>query len=279
MSDEPLIWIDGSPEKALPLPDRGVDFGDGLFETLLVLDGRPQWPELHLLRLQKGLMVLGFPDCLQNVQADIEQICQTIAATDWVWCALRVTVTRGGGPRGYAPPIDTVPRIVLMVTRLERDCAARMPAARLCRADITLARQPALAGIKHLNRLEQVMASAQASASGFDEALLCDDAGTVISVAAGNLFAVFETEILTPILHNAGVAGTRRHLVIEHWAPQLGLKVREADLSVENLAAAQEVFYTNTLVGIRSVASIEDHGWPEGAKTLALSEHYLSELG
>ena len=228
MSDERLIWIDGAPGTALPLPDRGLDFGDGLFETLLVRKGVPLWPEYHFQRLKKGAAVLGLPDCLQRVQAEIGSACEAIAGRGWDWSALRLTLTRGEGPRGYAPPLQATPRIIITASVVQRDCAQQMPAARLCLADITVAQQPALAGIKHLNRLEQVLASGQASASGFDEALLRDDRGRVISVSAGNVFAVFGKELVTPVLNNCGIAGTRRRLTLERWASDLSERLFEA---------------------------------------------------
>lgn len=278
MSDEPLIWVDGAPCDALPLPDRGLEFGDGLFETLLIRKGRAQWPELHLARLQKGLAVLGFPDCVARVQTDIDQMSQSLVDKGWPWVALRVTVTRGEGPRGYAPPVDAVPRIILTASKLERQCDDQLAGARLCEVDINLAQQPVLAGIKHLNRLEQVLAGAQARASGCDEALLCDDRQRVICVGSGNIFAVFNQEILTPSLDTSGIAGTRRFCVMQHWAPHLGFKLAEADLKISDLAEAEEVFYTNTLVGIRSVVALGELAWSEGEKTAALFQHYQSEL-
>lgn len=278
MSDKPLIWVDGVVNDALPLPDRGLDFGDGLFETLLIRKGCPQWPELHLARLQKGLAVLGFPDCVAKVQADIDLMCQSLVEKGWAWVALRVTITRGEGPRGYAPPVDTTPRIILTASRLERECDDRLPGAQLCEVDIKLAHQPALAGIKHLNRLEQVLAGAQARSAGYDEALLCDYRQKVICVGAGNIFAVFSQEILTPSLDACGIAGTRRRCLMEHWAPHLGFKIGEAHLSMRDLAEADEVFYTNTLVGIRPVVGLGELCWSEGEKTAALFQHYQSEL-
>ena len=278
MSDGALIWINGAPGEALPLPDRGLDFGDGLFETILLQHGRPMLLDAHLARLLKGMAVLDFPDCLQTVAGGIEKASAAIVAQGWAWTALRVTVTRGAGPRGYAPPAVCEPNLVITATRLERNCSLRLPPAKLCIADIQLSRQPALAGIKHLNRLEQVMASSQANKAGFDEALLCDQLSRVVGVAAGNVFAVFDHEILTPALRDAGVSGTRRHHVLTRSAPQLGLKVREADLTLDDFAQAREVFYTNTLVGIRSVASLRDCSWPEGPTTLALCERYFSEF-
>ena len=113
-----LIWVDGEPASALPLPDRGLDFGDGLFETLLLWRGVPQFKEFHLERLKAGLDTLGFPDCLAQAAA-----CLTAAAAsleEYDWAALRLTVTRGAGPRGYAAPAEPTPRIIVTAAPLQQ---------------------------------------------------------------------------------------------------------------------------------------------------------------
>lgn len=278
MSSSTAFWLDGSLASALPLPDRGLDFGDGLFETLLLRHGEPLFVELHMQRLKRGLELLGFPDCLDRVASELAQSAAATAGRGWPWSALRLTITRGAGPRGYAAPPHPRPRVVITATQLERDCARQSQAARLGVARIRWAAQPALAGIKHLNRLEQVLAANECRSLGFDELVMLAQSGHAVSVTAGNLFLLREGQLLTPVLRDSGIAGTRRRLVMERWAPAIGLRAVECDLNLADVEAADEVFYSSSLLGIRPVASLGARRWAQHGVCDALHQQYLSEL-
>jgi 4-amino-4-deoxychorismate lyase len=278
MSPESAIWLDGTPASTLPLPDRGVDFGDGLFETLLLYRGKPLYTGLHLERLQRGLQVLDIPDCLPDVERHMAEAVHDVGERNWECAALRLTVVRASGPRGYAPGDPAPPRILLVATRLERDCGRLSGPASLVQVAIRLAAQPVLAGIKHLNRLEQVLAAAEAKREGADEGLVLDTAGRLVSVVAGNLFLVRHGELCTPALEDCGVQGTRRRLILERWAPALGIEVREKALTVADLEGAQEVFYSNSLVGVRPVSRLNECRWSEYPVCEALFDRFREEL-
>ena len=278
MSEDPVTWLDGHPGAELPLPDRALDFGDGLFETLLLRSGRPLFLEHHLQRLACGLGTLNFPDCLEAVRTQLAQACDEVVLRDWAWSALRLTVSRGSGPRGYAPPQRPVPRILISVTPLSRDCSVMLSPAHLVLSSVTLSSQPLLAGLKHLNRLEQVLAAREMNESGADEALMRDAAGHGISVIAGNLFAVSGGRLLTPELGECGVAGTRRRLVLERWSVELGLETAETRLYLPDLQGADELFICNSLVGLRPVASLHDASWEQNPVCTALFQCYLREI-
>ena len=275
MSQRPDIWLDGSPTATLPLPDRGSDFGDGVFETILVHQGALLFADVHLERLSLGLQVLAIPDCIAAARQQLDIVA---VAIHWRWAVLRLSVSRGSGQRGYTPSDNAVPRILISVSPLDRDCEKMMTAATLCFANIRLATQPFLAGIKHLNRLEQVLASAQAKAEGVDEAIVLDQNGHIISVIAGNLFLVRQGKLLTPKLDNCGVLGTRRRLVIERWAPAIGLTVRETTLTLLDLQEAEEVFYSNSLQTVRPIARIGQQSWNTHGVCEAIFRCYQEEL-
>ena len=261
MASEPnSIWVDGCPARALPLPDRGLDFGDGLFETLLLLAGKPLYLELHMQRLEQGLRALGFPNCLDEIR---NQIHSVLNSGDFPGeMAMRVTVTRGGGPRGYTPPPATVPRVIIVTSVRAGQSYLELPSpARLAVAKIRWGCQPMLAGIKHLNRLEQVLAAREREAAAVDEVVMLNQAGGVVSVSTGNLFIADGNELLTPHLSECGVYGTRRRLVIEQLAPAHGLQVREVELTVAQVESAGEAFYCNALVGLRPVGSFGAARW------------------
>ncbi|TXS89057.1 aminodeoxychorismate lyase [Parahaliea maris] len=270
-----LCWVDGVLSDSLPLPDRGFAFGDGLFETLLLVDGRAVLAEFHQQRLARGLEVLGFPVPALSLDA---VIAQAAAAAPAGAAALRVTVTRGSGPRGYAPPLPVTPRVVAQLTPLAVEPAHWQVPARLGVSATVCPSRPALAGLKHLNRLEQVLAAAECQRERWDEAVMLDADGAAVSVIAGNLFAVVEGKLMTPDVADCGVAGTRRRAVIERWAPALNLSVAQARLSVAELEAVDEVFYCNSLQGIRAVAQIGTRSWGDTPVARALHNLHCREL-
>ncbi len=279
MSSPGAIWLDGAPVAALPLPDRGLEFGDGLFETLLLRNGVALFPELHLERLGRGLQRLGFPDCAGSARNYLEQAAAAVVSRGWPWSAMRLTVTRGGGPRGYAPPEPARPRFLVTASRLDRDCASMPPPARLDISSVRWSTQPLLAGLKHLNRLEQVLAGAESRRRGVDESVMLDQEERVVSVVAGNLFAVSAGRLLTPSLDGCGISGTRRQLVLQHWAPAVGLAVEEAELTVSDLAAADGLFFSNSLLPLRPVAQLGDRRWASCEACEALFRCWLETLG
>lgn len=277
MNGETLIWVDGVRATALPLPDRGLDFGDGLFETLLLRDGAPLYYELHSERLERGCRVLGFPDCRDALAEQLAVAGAAVAAQGWPWAALRITLTRGDGPRGYTPPAVAVPRVVARASRLHA-LPGQVPApAALGLASLRWPLQPALAGLKHLNRLEQVLAAQECRRAGLDEAVMLDQQGGVVSVVAGNLFLASGGELLTPRLDQCGIAGTRRRLILERWGPALGLLVRETAVSPAQLEQAEEVFFCNSLIGLRPVGRFGERSWQSHPVCSALYRQYRSE--
>ena len=259
MSTQTATWLDGAPTSALPLPDRGLDFGDGLFETLLLCQGNPLYLDNHLQRLQRGLQALAFPECLATARQQLEVAANAARDRGWPWAVLRLTVSRGSGPRGYTPPVSSHPRIIITATELDRDCRQMSGPASLSLATWRWPLQPALAGLKHLNRLEQVLASAERRDRGTDEAVMLDQQGQLVSVIAGNLFLVQGKRVLTPALDTCGIAGTRRQLVLEQWAARLGLQAQARTLGLQDMASADEVFFSNSLLGLRPVASFGEH--------------------
>lgn len=272
----PAIWVDGEQASALPLPDRGLDFGDGLFETLLLQSGKPLFVDLHLERLQAGLVTLGFPDCLELARQYLLDACAGLAHLEWA--ALRLTVTRGAAPRGYAPPGDATPRVVITAAPLSQDRSAMPGPVALDWADIRWSSQPLLAGIKHLNRLEQVMAAREAQSLGCDDVVVLGQQGAVCSVSAGNIFIFSGGVLRTPALETCGISGTRRRLILEKWAPELSIPVEQGHLSREDVEAADALLICNSLRGIQPVASLAAKQWSDFSVASLLHEKYCESL-
>ncbi len=277
MVSEANTWIDGVPADALPLPDRAFAYGDGLFETILLRGDQPLLSEFHLDRLGTGLQRLHFPDCLESVRKHLAQAAASSPDSS-PFRVLRLTVSRGAGPRGYAPPADCRPRVIISVSALASDPTEMAAPANLGETAVRWARQPLLAGLKHLNRLEQVLAAADCDAQGADEVLLLEQSGAPLSVSAGNLFLVAGKSLLTPVLNEAGIAGTRRRLVLERLATACGLRVTESRLELSQLLGADELFYCNTVVGLRPVAAFRDRRWRRHPVTRDLHAAYVECL-
>ncbi len=274
MAQASVTWVDGKLASTLPLPDRGVDFGDGLFETLLLDRGRPLHLEAHLSRLTRGLQRLKFPPVTALAQTHLLVACAAIAQREVPWCAVRLTVTRGAGERGYAPSTNPRVRVICSATPLARDCAELLPPAALDIASWRWSTQPQLAGVKHLNRLDQVMVAQECQASGSDEMLVLDQNEQVVGVNTGNVFFRFGDRLMTPSLHQCGIHGTRRALIIETLAPALGLSVMETDIAQVEISSADEVFYSNSLIGLRPVKRCGATHWTDYSSCHALFQRY-----
>jgi 4-amino-4-deoxychorismate lyase len=230
--------------------DRGLTYGDGLFETMLVHRGVPVWWREHWLRLQHGAERLGIPlpeEALLRREAEA-----LVGGFDRA--VLKLVLTRGGGGRGYAPPAEPSPTVVLS------HHAAPAPVTRglqLRWARTTLAIQPALAGIKHCNRLEQVLARAEPQDAEFDEALMCDGEDRVVCATAANLFALFGSRWLTPSVERCGVAGIARGWILANVP---GAAV--ADLNAAEISRADALVLCNSVRGILPVRRLGMREWP-----------------
>jgi branched-subunit amino acid aminotransferase/4-amino-4-deoxychorismate lyase len=135
-----------------------------------------------------------------------------------------------------------------------------------------------LAGLKHSSRLDQVLAAREYSALALDEAVMLDQRGGPVAVVGGNLLLVLDGELRTAPMYDCGVAGTRRQLVLESWAPALGLAVREEPYTCAQVEEADEVFYSNSLLGLRPVAQFGQRRWTSHPVCAALFTAYQSDL-
>ena len=182
---------------------------------------------------------------------------------------VRITLTRGAGPRGYAiQHAAQMTRVVAAAPAPEipADCYHCGIRVRLCA--LRLGEQPALAGIKHLNRLEQVLARAEWIDEAIDEGLLCDAQGRVIGATSANLFALIDGRLVTPALQRCGVAGVARAEVLA----QRACEVR--DLEMEELLQADELFLSNSVRGIMPVTALDERRWPVGPVARELQAHW-----
>lgn len=234
-----------------PIDDRGLTLGDGLFETLLVVDGQPMlWPQ-HIARLVRGCAALGLPPphepALQAAaRAAIEQ-----AGLARGEAALRLTWTAGSGGRGLDRPAAPEPRLLAAAAPVGRPQPARLVTASVRRNDGSPASR-----LKTLSYLDNVLAREEARAAGGDEALMLNTRGEVACAGAANVFWVREGRIFTPALECGVLDGVARAVVLD-FARESGLAIEEVRGPPAMLAAAEAAFLTNSLTGVRAVASLD----------------------
>ena len=257
--------INGEQRDTISVSDRGFMYGDGIFETMLSCQGRLALWAYHYERLANGCRRLNIPvpeetSLLAQIQPRLQPDRHHI---------IKIVVTRGEGTRGYRCRQPLSPNIVIGIAerRFHSPEYWQNGIAVFCCAT-QLAKQPALAGLKHLNRLEQVLA-AQEWTDDYQEGLMCDQAGNMIEATSHNLFCVQNGQLYTPDLSSAGVAGVMRRYVIE-LASKLGIPVYIQETKLSTLAAMDEVFVTNSIDGIWPVRQIGDWRFEPGEITRTL---------
>jgi 4-amino-4-deoxychorismate lyase len=264
-------WVDGEPAASVPADDRGLLYGDGVFETMAWRDGAMRFLDLHLARLRRGLQTIGIaPLDEARLRAELDLACGPGDAI------VKLIVSRGSGGRGYSPPRPAAPRRMLYRYPWPVDPPDwSQEGIDVEWTGICIGEQPALAGLKHLNRLEQVLARDALQADtgvAAPEALMCTSAGLVICGTMSNVFAVEGHTVLTPALSRAGVAGVMRSVILRE-APTLGLRAVETDLPRAWLDGASEVFVSNARIGIWPVRRLGGRALRVGATTLRLQRH------
>ena len=241
--------INGEPIDLINSQDRGLQYGDGLFETMLVRNGVVCFLSRHLRRLQHGCNILGID------KTNIKQLSTTLQqqAANNEQAVIKVIVTAGNSARGYKRSSDSQFNTIIKVSAMPEADNGRCIKAMLCTT--RLARQPSLAGIKHLNRLEQVLARNEWDDESIQEGLLLDTDNWLIEGTMSNIFLAKDGQLKTPDLSQCGVAGIMRSVVID-LAQAAGIVVNISQISEAELKTADEIFMTNSLFEVRPVCEI-----------------------
>ncbi|OYX11171.1 MAG: 2-keto-4-methylthiobutyrate aminotransferase [Rhizobiales bacterium 32-66-8] len=255
-----IYWLNGKlvPAEAAVLSptDRGFTLGDGLFETLRVVDGAVLRVEAHLARLAAGAQVLALPLAGLNLAAALTAV---VAANHVETGVVRLTVSRGSGPRGVLPPVEPHPTVLIGATALVAPASAPV---RLMTCTVTRRNEMSpLSRIKSLNYLDNILARQEAAARGLDDALLLNTRGQVAEASYANLFAVREGTLVTPPVADGALPGIMR-------AEILRLGAREETLTPRDLAGAEEVFLSTSL-GLRPVAELDGRVFAGGHSSYA----------
>lgn len=269
----PITQINGQDASCINPFDRGFCYGHGLFETTRLMDGViPLWP-LHVNRLVAGANRLGIP-CNETMLVRYRDTLLTQCKDDGV---VKIVLTAGVGGRGYRTPEAVSPTYLFQwFPSPEYICNWSSTGVPLFLCNQKLASSPLLAGMKHLNRLEQVLARAEWG-DEYPEGLLLDQQGYAVEGVSSNLFCYHEGQWLTPILTDCGVAGVMREYLMSVLLPELSIPVAESRITLEKLISSEEVFLCNSVIGIWPVVSLADrYRWSLGSGT-RLIQRRLSE--
>jgi 4-amino-4-deoxychorismate lyase len=264
-SQAEVIRIDGAPVHEIGVLERGLHFGDGLFETIACVWGKPRFPALHLERLEFGCerLLLAAPD-LEAIRAEILEVA---AGTERA--IVKVLLTAGEATRrGYGRSGQERAKRITIRYAWPHDAAPEPQLGFMIRTlTLRLGENPRLAGLKHCNRLEQVLARAELAAEpDHAEGLLYSSSGNLVSATMSNVFLVREGSLLTPRIDQCGVAGVMRRVVLRE-ARQAGVPARECELRAADVQSAEEVFVTNALMGIQPVTGLDGRGLAVGPVT------------
>ena len=260
--------INGQRGTQIAIADRAVQYGDGLFETIRCEEGAPRWLDRHLARLELGCtrLHLASPD-----MALLEQEVRSLA-TGARRSLLKILYTRGVARlRGYAPRAGGEPTRIVSAHPWPESPAHWQDNFRVGQARLQLGENPSLAGIKHLNRLEQVLAAEEAGSQGVDEVLVASSSGEWICGGMSNLFLIEGERLITPPLERCGIAGIMRALVIE-TAERADLSVAIEPVSSTRLAQAASLFLTNVRLGLQCVHWLAGRALVPDPRMLRLQE-------
>ena len=233
--------------------DRGFLLADGLFETMKAAQGEILHLEAHLQRMRHGLSVLKLTIRYSD-EALGEAMRALLAANELAHASLRLTVTRGVGPRGLLPPDDENPT-VLITCAPASEGPMELPPARLAVSPFRRNEGSPLSRLKVLNYLDNILALQKAKSDGFDDAILLNNAGKVTCASAANLFLLLDGDWVTPPVSDGVLPGITRRAVLS-YAETRGHRISERSVMEADLERVRAAFLTNSLINLRPVASI-----------------------
>lgn len=258
--------INGSFDHIISPFDRGFAYGDGVFRTMKMVDGLPEnWPQ-HYQKLVADCAAINIVcPSAELLMSDLQQLFSSVDMSENQLAVAKIIITRGEGNRGYTPPAITAPMRVVTKSPMPEYPAQRFATGvNLHVCEMRVAVQPLLAGIKSLNRLENVLARMEWNDQNIADSILLDTNDNVIECTAANIFARFGDTLITPSLMQCGVAGITRQRIID-IVPTIPLKISIETFNLKKLLAADELIICNSLYGAWQVCSIQEKAIKTGA--------------
>lgn len=248
-----MIWVNGVLQGSIDPSDRGLAYGDGLFATMRTSHDGILFFNTHQSRLTDGAARLGFE---WRMGSALYQQLEDLARQYPHHC-IKLLVSRGVGGRGYTPPQAVNVTEVVSVHPIPSHYAHwQKNGINLKTSPVRLSIQPLLAGIKHLNRLEQVLIKAQLLPSNVDDWLVLDTEAKVIESSMANIFFIKDNEVITPSLAQCGVSGVMREQVINALLEQQS-NIQCLPFGAERLGEFDSAFITNSVLGVVDVLAID----------------------
>lgn len=271
----PQYFFNGQLSGEISAYDRGLAYGDGLFETCRIVRGKLPLRELHMARLFQGAAILKIDIDNAEINCHINSVLALIDAKAIEHCLLKIIVTRGVGGRGYKTDSGVKPNYLIFLlpaTAHVNHTGFNGVSVRFCEHRLNSC--GILGGIKHLNRLDQIVARLEWQ-DEVDDGLLCDASSNLVESISGNIFAVIDGQCVTPLLQEVGVRGVLRQWLIEKLNAR-NIDVIERDISREEVLMASEVFITNAVVGVLPIIRIHSS---ENQLLKSLSIGSITQLG
>lgn len=254
-----ITLVNGIETSAIGISDRGLSYGDGIFETMRIVKGRVPLLDWHAKRLMAGVKALDLGSRTRLAQEFKKQVGSVAEAFDGQ-AVLKYTLTRGHSSSGYQPPMHSECSTILQVFDLpEWPESWYRQGIQSIRCKHPLPVQSALAGVKHLNRLDQVMAAHELN--GEQEGLMFDYDGRLIEGTKSNLLVLSEGRLLTPSLKRIGVAGTLRQFLLDHQS-ELGVDIIETEIHADQLQQAQGLIAVNGIFGVWPIILLDGQPVP-----------------
>lgn len=269
------MLINGQPGEQVSALDRGLAYGDGIYRTIEIKQGRPRLWAWQYQRLAADAARLKLP--VPDEALLLDEISRLAAGVEQA--VAKIVLTRGVGARGYAMPADAQSTRLVSVNPwagYPPERARGGVSVRWC--DTRLSCQPLLAGIKHLNRLENVLARSEWSDPAIHEGLMLDTRGLLVEATMSNVYLLEGQQIITPRLDQNGVQGMLRDWLFVH-APQLGYRLEEAEILPARLSTADAVFLSNSLIGLWPLARLGELRWTQPHPCCQQLQALLAEQG
>ena len=265
----PIVLINGAKQSKISIFNRNTQFGDGLFETCVVENKKILFWVNHFARLNRGCEQLKISKVDESVW--LSDVKKALSLCSYDRCVVKLILSRGESLRGYGFKDDIKPVRAVIVSELQKTTPNNSFCLEYCQSGYDS--NPKLAGIKHCNRLEEVLARAGLKS---DEGIMLDENHNVISVTQGNIYAILGNKLITPKLDKCGVEGTRRAVILD-LTKHLGIKVKVDTLSVKKLGQADEVFISNSIIGIQSISQIGDISFGESPITKKIKDAFMEK--
>ncbi|WP_416651516.1 aminodeoxychorismate lyase [Candidatus Pseudothioglobus sp. Uisw_086] len=264
-----IVLINGERQNTISVFNRNMQYGDGLFETCVAMDNQILfWPR-HFSRLEIGREKLNINKIDMSIWlSDIKKAFELSPKKN---CIVKLILSRGDSLRGYGYKDDIEPVRVVIVSEMHQPLFNREFSLEYAKSGYHS--NPQLAGIKHCNRLEQILARSNLLSN---EAIMLDEKENIISVTQGNIYFIFGNKLLTPKLDRCGVVGSRRSLILE-LAMSLKMEALESNISINQAQKADEVFISNSVIGVQPVHSIESHKLGKNPLTEKIQKAFLSK--